>query len=106
LAAATAQPNTPSLHDALPISFFGISPREAIQMDPQQRLLLEVVWEAFEDAGIRPSALAGSGTGVYVGASGTDHGNLRQNDPPSGDMHLMTGNTLSIISNRVSYVFD
>lgn len=87
-------------------AFFGISPREAIQMDPQQRLLLEVVWEAFEDAGIRPSALAGSGTGVYVGASGTDHGNLRQNDPPSGDMHLMTGNTLSIISNRVSYVFD
>jgi len=87
-------------------AFFGISPREAMQMDPQQRLLLEVVWEALEDAGLRPSSLAGSGTGVYVGASGTDHGNLRQNDPSSGDMHLMTGNTLSIISNRVSYIFD
>lgn len=87
-------------------AFFGISPREALQMDPQQRILLEVVWEALEDAGVRPSSLAGSGTGVYVGASSTDHGNLRQTDPTSGDMHLMTGNTLSIISNRVSYIFD
>lgn len=87
-------------------AFFGISPREAVQMDPQQRLLLEVTWEALEDAGLRAGALAGSGTGVYVGASGSDHGNLRMLDPMGGDTTLMTGNTLSIISNRVSYVFD
>lgn len=87
-------------------TFFGISPREATQMDPQQRLLLEATWEAMEDAGLRPSSLAGSGAGVYVGASGTDHANVRQNDPAGGDMHLMTGNTLSIISNRISYIFD
>ena len=57
---------------------FGISPREAAEMDPQQRLLLEVAAEALEDAGIPASRLAGSGTGVFVGASLTDYGDPRQ----------------------------
>ncbi len=86
--------------------FFGISPREAVQIDPQQRLLLQVVWEAFEDAGIPPSKAAGSETGVYVGASSLDYGNGFLFDPAAADVQLMTGNTLSIISNRVSYIFD
>eukprot|EP00873_Tetraselmis_striata_P016898 jgi/Tetstr1/437162/TSEL_025922.t1 len=54
-------------------NFFGISPREAVQIDPQQRLLLQVVWEAIEDAGLKASDLAGSNTGVYVGASALDY---------------------------------
>jgi acyl transferase domain-containing protein len=53
---------------------FGISPREAAEMDPQQRLLLEVALGAVEDAGWRPSALAGQEVGVFVGGSSTDHG--------------------------------
>ena len=87
-------------------SVFGISPREAAEMDPQQRLLLEVVWSALEDAGIPPSALAGSEVGVYVGASSLDYGNLHTTDPASIDSHFMTGNTLSVLSNRISYIFD
>lgn len=85
---------------------FGLSPREAEQMDPQQRLLLELSWEAFEDAGVPPSLLAGSESGVFVGASAVDHGNLRILDIASADAYMMTGNTLSIISNRLSYVYD
>ncbi len=87
-------------------SVFGISPREAEQMDPQQRLLLELTWEALESAGLRPSAVAGSPIGVFVGASSLDYGNLRVLDTASGDAYAATGNTLSILSNRISYIFD
>ena len=87
-------------------SVFGISPREARQIDPQQRLLMEVVWEALEDAGLKPSSLAGKEVGVYVGASSLDYGNLHMTDPASIESHFMTGNTLSIVSNRLSYIFD
>jgi len=85
---------------------FGISPREAEQMDPQQRLLLELSWEALEDAGIRPSSLAGSETGVFVGGSALDYGNLRLHDPAGADPYFATGNNLAILSNRISYIFD
>ena len=85
---------------------FGMSPREAEQMDPQQRLLLELTWESLEDAGIRPSKLAGSDTGVFVGVSAVDHGTLRLLDMPSADAYMMTGNTLSVVANRLSYIFD
>lgn len=87
-------------------SFFGISPREAVQMDPQQRLLLQLVWEALEHANIRPSDLAGSTTGVYVGASSLDYHHRFLVDPAMADMQFMTGNTLSIVSNRISYIYD
>jgi phthiocerol/phenolphthiocerol synthesis type-I polyketide synthase C len=85
---------------------FGISPREAEQMDPQQRLSLQLVWEALEDAGIPPSSIAGSDTGVYVGASALDYGNRVIFDPGSADAYFATGNTLSIVSNRISYIYD
>ncbi|HEX5453549.1 MAG TPA: type I polyketide synthase [Stellaceae bacterium] len=87
-------------------AFFGISPREAVQMDPQQRILLELAWHAAEDAGIPPSRLAGSTTGVYIGASSTDYRDLRLGDWASSDANSMTGGTLSILANRISYVFD
>jgi len=85
---------------------FGISPREAEQMDPQQRLLLELTYEAIEDAGIAPSSLAGTQTGVFIGGSSLDYGNLRLHDPAAADAYFATGNTLAILSNRISYVFD
>jgi acyl transferase domain-containing protein/acyl carrier protein len=86
--------------------FFGISPREAAEMDPQQRLLLELAWHALEDAGIPAQRLAQSATGVYVGASSTDYGDLRLGDVASGGPHFVSGMTLSILANRLSHVFD
>ncbi|ORE95645.1 Fatty acid synthase transmembrane protein [Stappia sp. 22II-S9-Z10] len=86
--------------------FFGISPREAATMDPQQRVLLEVAVEALENAGIPADKLAGEKVGVYVGASSLDYSNEAQLDPMSIEPQSMTGNTLSIVANRISYVFD
>lgn len=85
---------------------FGLSPREAEQIDPQQRLLLELVHEAFEDANIPLSSVAGSATGVFVGASSLDHSLHFFSDLSAADAHFVTGNALSIIANRISHVFN
>ena len=86
--------------------FFGISPREAACLDPQQRLLLELSWEALENAGVPPSRLAGTDCAVYVGISSLDYGTRGLDDLASMSSHSMTGNTLSIAANRLSYFFD
>ena len=72
----------------------------------QQRLLLETTWRALEDARIPPSSLAGRNVGVYVGASMVDYQSGASHDPAVMGSHFMTGNSLSILSNRLSYVFD
>jgi phthiocerol/phenolphthiocerol synthesis type-I polyketide synthase B len=92
--------------DAFDADFFDISAREAVKMDPQQRLLLEVAWEALEHAGIPPSSLRRSQTGVFAGACYTDYGYLAAMDLPGVDAWSNPGGALSIIANRLSYFLD
>ncbi|HTT36896.1 MAG TPA: amino acid adenylation domain-containing protein [Burkholderiales bacterium] len=94
--------------DRFDAGFFGIAPREALQMDPQQRMLLEVAWEALEDGGQTLERLAGSRTGVFVGISTHDYGDVIAGSANRHaiEAHTATGTATSIAANRISYVFD
>jgi acyl transferase domain-containing protein len=89
--------------DQLDNVFFRISPREARAMDPQQRLFLEVGWEALEDAGIDPRALARTDTGVFVGMNSNDYLQLLTRNSGNIDGHYGPGNSFCGSAGRLSY---
>jgi acyl transferase domain-containing protein/acyl carrier protein len=86
---------------------FGMSPRAALATDPAHRMLLEICWEVFERAGIDPTALRGSRTGVYAGCMYDYYATrfLNTETPESVDGSLHTANLQSVLSGRVSYTF-
>ncbi|PYC78533.1 3-ketoacyl-ACP reductase [Streptomyces tateyamensis] len=83
--------------------FFGVMPREALAMDPQQRLLLQGAWEAFERAGIDPTAMRGSQTGVYAGVMYHDYASRLPSIPEELSGYVGNGSAASIASGRVAY---
>ncbi|WP_329171717.1 type I polyketide synthase [Streptomyces sp. NBC_01477] len=86
--------------------FFGISRREALQMDPHQRLSLQVAWEALEDAGQAPGSLAGSHTGVFMGAASWDYITAQIRHPDDVSAYTSSGAALSFVPARIAYLLD
>jgi len=91
--------------DTFDAPFFGVAPREAATLDPQQRLLLEIGWEALEHAGLRPDGLAGTQTGVFLGVTNNDYGQLQmqQVDPADLQAYTLTSNASTFAAGRLSY---
>ena len=82
---------------------FKISPREARVMDPQQRLMLTLADEART---LVPNIDTHS-IGVFVGAGHPSYiETLLKSLGPDAPKELLPGNLLSLISARISYVFD
>ncbi|MEX2455554.1 MAG: SDR family NAD(P)-dependent oxidoreductase, partial [Rhodospirillaceae bacterium] len=86
--------------------FFRVSPAEAESMDPQQRMLLELSWQAIEHAGYAAESLAGSRTGVFIGASGSDYARLLDLSRRPVEAHYGTGSSMAVLANRLSYFYD
>ena len=86
-------------------SFFGVSTREAQFMDPQHRLMLETTWSAVEHAGIAPSALAGTQTGVFMGLSTHEFAGMliRLCSLEDIDFYSGTGISAAAGAGRISY---
>ncbi|KAG5306378.1 FAS synthase, partial [Pseudoatta argentina] len=87
-------------------SFFGVHPKQAHVMDPQLRMLLEVTYEAIVDAGVNPSTIRGSRTGVFIGVSSSESDEfwMRNTDEING--YGLLGCSKSMFANRVSFSFD
>jgi polyketide synthase 5 len=83
--------------------FFGIGDREATAIDPQHRLLLETAWEAVQHAGLNPTTLAGSATGVFVGLAHDDYTLVTGSAGALEEPYGYTGTAFSMASGRISY---
>ncbi|ESK88629.1 polyketide synthase [Moniliophthora roreri MCA 2997] len=80
---------------------FGITPAEAAQMAVSQIALLHHAFNALQRSGVD---YRGTNTGVYVGCTtGAAPHNV---DITEAGAYYMTGSSISINANRISYVFD
>eukprot|EP00916_Digyalum_oweni_P013102 GHVL01021543.1.p1 GENE.GHVL01021543.1~~GHVL01021543.1.p1 ORF type:complete len:1454 (-),score=300.36 GHVL01021543.1:205-4023(-) len=90
-------------------SFFNISQSEVALMDPQQRLMLELGFDALHQCGYDSiSKLNKENIGVFIGCCNTDWSLMQVGNKTYQSFtssYMTTGNSLCIISNRISYAF-
>ncbi|GAA3037083.1 hypothetical protein GCM10020000_13560 [Streptomyces olivoverticillatus] len=67
--------------------------------------MLEVGWEALEHAGTNAAALRSSATGVFLGITNSDYGQLlmQQMDPPDLEAYGLTSSASTFAAGRLSY---
>ncbi|KAH7016593.1 hypothetical protein B0J12DRAFT_635736 [Macrophomina phaseolina] len=87
-------------------TFFGMTGLEVETMDPSQRKLLEVTYEALENGGETWESVSGTRTGVFVGNFCLDHWMIQSRDWDHPRPYAFTGAGTSILSNRISYIFN
>ena len=83
--------------------FFGIGDREAAAIDPQHRLMMETAWEAVENAGIAPSSLSDSLTGVFAGLCHDDYTLVTSEAGAMDGPYGYTCTPYSMASGRIAY---
>ncbi|MFD5902311.1 type I polyketide synthase [Streptomyces microflavus] len=83
--------------------YFSVPPAEARQMDPQQRIALEVACAAVEDARRSPASLAGTCTGVFMGAMWQEYPLFTQGAAEAIHAHSAIGWDNSVIPSRIAY---
>ncbi|KAH1010150.1 fatty acid synthase [Dendroctonus ponderosae] len=83
--------------------YFGFHHRQAHSADPMLRLLLETVVSAIFDAGLNPSDLEGTNTGVFVGVCFSESEKYWFVDKPEPQSFALTGCERSMMANRISY---
>jgi acyl transferase domain-containing protein/long-subunit acyl-CoA synthetase (AMP-forming) len=92
-------------------NFFDCSTEEAISMDVKQRWMLETSWEALEDAGIDPSSIENSDTGVFIGMNNCYHqtkllsSKKATNISSSFNPTTLHCTDLSSVAGRISYFY-
>lgn len=87
-------------------SFFKLSAAEASVLDPKQRILLEVTYEALENAGLPPPAVAGTRTACIVGTAWSDYRDAVVRDFEHWPRLYLMGVSDEMVSNRLSHFFD
>ena len=72
-------------------------------MDPAQRLLLERGYEALHSSKNDRAALEGSVTGVFLGMSPGDYGQILAASPAGSSVYASTSSSASVASGRLAY---
>lgn len=92
--------------DLFDASFFNISAREANLMDPQHRLFFEIVWQAMEDAGYNPLSLTDQKVGLFAAIEFSEYQTLIAKHHKDFHGFVATGNSHSMLPNRISYFLN